>query len=189
VKISPSEIAFDIDGVFADTFRLFVEKARKDYGYSLQYEDITEYEFEKVIEIDERVSQKILQTLVEHPLESGIRAIPGAVNVLTRLSRFGPILFVTARTEKNPILDWIHHQLAGVSADLIHLEATETHQNKPAVLTERGIRYFVDDRLETCYLLDRYAVTPIVFDQPWNRRPHPFTVVRNWDEISAMIRW
>jgi len=189
MKISPREIAFDIDGVFADTFRLFVEKAREEHGYSFYYEDITEYEFDRVIEIDDRVSQRILQALLENPLQSGIKAIPGAVDVLTRLSRFGAILFVTARTERNPILDWIHHQLAGVSPDLIRLEATETHGNKPSVLREYGIKYFVEDRLETCYLLDQHAITPILFDQPWNRRPHPFTVVTKWDEISVMIQW
>ena len=40
-RISPQEVAFDIDGVFADTFRLFVERAKKAYGYRFRYEDIT----------------------------------------------------------------------------------------------------------------------------------------------------
>ena len=52
MKIAPNEIAFDIDGVFADTFRVFVNMARKNFGYQFHYEDITEYEFMKVIDID-----------------------------------------------------------------------------------------------------------------------------------------
>jgi uncharacterized HAD superfamily protein len=44
-RIPPKELAFDIDGVFADTFRIFVETAQKDYGVRIEYEDITEYDF------------------------------------------------------------------------------------------------------------------------------------------------
>lgn len=47
----------------------------------------------------------------------------------------------------------------------------------------------MEDRLETCYFLDEAAGTPIVFEQPWNRKLHPFQTVRRWDEISAMIDW
>ena len=57
------------------------------------------------------------------------------------------------------------------------------------VLLEHGVRYFVEDRLETCYLLDEGSVAPIVFEQPWNQKPHPFKTVRNWHEISDMIAW
>ena len=35
-KIAPGELAFDIDGVFADTFRVFVETA-KGYGVEVEY--------------------------------------------------------------------------------------------------------------------------------------------------------
>ena len=44
MKIAPDEIAFDVDGVVADTFHLFVAKARSDYGCRFEYEDITEYD-------------------------------------------------------------------------------------------------------------------------------------------------
>lgn len=189
MKISPLQIAFDIDGVFADTFRLFVERARKEFGYQFHYEDITEYEFKKAIDIDEEISEKIIQDLLDDPLKSGVRPIKGAVEILTRLSAIGPLLFITARTRKTPILRWIHHQLPAVDMNFIHLEATNTHQEKLPLLMRNGVKYFVEDRLETCYLLEEISVFPIVFEQPWNRKPHPFPVVKSWDEISAMIEW
>jgi len=88
MRIAPKEIAFDVDGVFADTFHLFVAKARSEYGYRFGYEDITEYDFMKVLDMDEEESDAIVQALIESPLESGVMPISGAVEVLTRLSLY-----------------------------------------------------------------------------------------------------
>ena len=52
------------------------------------------------------------------------------------------------------------------------------------------MKYFVDDRLDTCTLLNEHGITPIVFDQPWNREEeHPFTVVHTWEDLNRMIDW
>lgn len=189
LRISPREIAFDVDGVFADTFGIFLDIANNRYGYSFSYQDITEYEFMNVIDIDERTSQEIINALLDNPIGNGIKSISGAVEVLTRLSAYGRLLFVTARPEKGGIDEWIYRQLPGVRRDLIHVEATNSHKNKLPILLEHRIRYFVEDRLETCYLLEKEAIRPIVFEQPWNRKPHPFPVVRSWEEISDIIEW
>jgi len=42
--IDPMTVAFDVDGVIADTMTLFLELARREYGIAgLNYEDITSY--------------------------------------------------------------------------------------------------------------------------------------------------
>lgn len=187
-KIAPGDLAFDIDGVFADTFRVFVETAR-DYGVDVEYEDITEYDFREVIDIDEETSNEIIRRILDNPLAMGIPPVKGAVEVLTRLLQFGPLLFVTARPERESILKWVEETLHLADTSVIRLEATCTHKEKLPVLLEYGISYFVEDRLDTCYLLEKTSITPIVFEQPWNRKPHPFQTVRNWCEIEALIRW
>ena len=189
MRIAPNEIAFDVDGVFADTFHLFVAKARSDYGYRFEYEDITEYDFLKVLDMDAAASEAIIQTLLDYPLESGLRPISGAVEVLTRLSLLAPLHFITARLQKEPILDWVEHQLPEVPRNRIQLEVTGVHTEKIPVLLGKGLKYFVEDRLETCPLLDLNGITPILFEQPWNRKPHPYYVVRDWEQISMLIEW
>jgi hypothetical protein len=188
-KIPYNELAFDIDGVIADTFRAFVEAARSQYGIQVEYEDITEYDFRTVIDIDERTSYEIIEKILDDPLEMGIKPISGAVKVLTRLLDIGPLLLVTARPDKEAILKWIQLHLRLLDVTGIRLEATGTHKEKLPVLLEHGVKYFVEDRLETCYLICEASVTPIVFEQPWNQKPHPFQTVKSWDEISAMIEW
>jgi uncharacterized HAD superfamily protein len=188
-RILPNELAFDVDGVFADTFKIFVETAREQYGLQVEYEDITEYDFREVIDIDEKTSDEIIQRILYNPLGIGIRPVFGSVGVLTRLAHMGPILFVTARPEGDSIREWIHEYLRVADLSAIHIEATSTHKEKLPVLLKHGIRYFIEDRLETCYLLEKTSVTPIVFEQPWNRKPHPFQTVKGWHEIEALIQW
>ncbi|MFC1884724.1 haloacid dehalogenase [Thermodesulfobacteriota bacterium] len=188
-KILPEELAFDIDGVFADTFRAFVSVARKDYGVSIEYDEITEYEFWNVIDISQDDCMEIMQRILDYPLEIGIRPLDGAVKVLRRLARLGSVLFVSARPESDSILLWMNEYLGAVDPTLIRVEAVGGHEEKAPVLLKNGTRYFIEDRLETCYLLDRASVIPIVFDQPWNRRQHPFMTVKTWRNIEELIKW
>lgn len=188
-KIRPAELAFDIDGVIADTFRAFVRAARDSYGVEIEYEAITDYDFRKVIDIDDETSDAIIEQILEDPLGLGIAPVQGAVDVLRRLSCFGPLCFVTARTNRNAIMEWVRQTLQIENGGTIRLEATGTHENKLPVLLKHGIRYFVEDRLDTCYLIQQSPVTPIVFDQPWNRQAHPFLSVGSWDDIRDMVEW
>jgi uncharacterized HAD superfamily protein len=180
-------IAFDVDGVVADTFRVFVDTAQRDFGYGFSYEDITEYDFRNVIDIDEEDSLAIVQRILEDPIGCGIAPISGAVPVLTRLSREAPLLFVTARPDGKAIRDWILHHLPDVAEDRIRVEATGAGDQKQSVLLDHGVTHFVEDCLETGFLLEPLPITPIIFDQPWNRKPHPFPVVRTWHQIAEML--
>ncbi len=187
--LDPAELAFDIDGVFADTFRAFIRTARREYGILLEYDEITEYDFWNLLDIDEKICEEIVKRILDDPLEMGIVPVEGAVEVLTRLSFLNRVLFVTARSEEEAIRAWIAHHMPHGDMSAIQLVATGAHEEKLPALRAHGIRYFVEDRLETCYLLHRESVDPIVFEQPWNRKPHPFHRVRTWEEIAALIHW
>jgi uncharacterized protein len=189
LRIDPRDIAFDVDGVFADTFRTFVDTARREFGCGFTYEDITEYDFQSVVRIDHEVSEEIIRRILEDPIGCGIEPVPGAADVLSRLSLTAPLVFVTARPESPAIRRWIRLQLPGVPDRGIHVVATGTGENKTRVLKDLGITYFVEDCLETGFLLHPHRVTPIIYDQPWNRKPHPFVVARDWGQIEAMIAW
>jgi len=188
-KIQPAELAFDIDGVIADTFRAFVKTAGECYGVKIDYEAITDYDFRKVIDIDDETSDAIIERILEDPVGIGIRPIQGAVEVLRRLSFYGPLCLVTARSNREAIMEWVRQTLPFNGREHVRLEATGTHDEKLPVLLKHGIRYFVEDRLDTCYLIQESPVTPIVFDQPWNRQDHPFLTVGSWADIHAMVDW
>jgi 5'(3')-deoxyribonucleotidase len=189
-QVEPTGIAFDIDGVIADTMRLFLDIARDEFDVTgIRYEDITRYNLEECLDLPVAVIDRVIVRLLEGGTRARLNPVPGAPEVLNRLARCcGSVLFVTARPTVGPIADFIREILpcAGECADIV---ATGSYDAKTEVLLERGVTHFVEDRLETCFTLDAAGIAPILFVQPWNRAPHPFIEVAGWDQIEGLIRW
>lgn len=186
--VAPSDIAFDIDGVFANTMGLFLEIARKDYGINhIQYENITTYFLEECLDVDPEIIRVIINQILEGEFEPELRPIDGAVEVLSDIGEAHRLLFVTARPQLPTVKGWVHSKLPLKPSD-IEVVATGTFEGKADVLSARGIRYFVEDCLEVCYMLSERGINPILFSQPWNRSSnHPFREVSSWAEIRALV--
>jgi uncharacterized HAD superfamily protein len=188
MKIRPFEVAFDIDGVLADTMSLFIDIAERDFGINdLRYEDVTEYDIGELRGLDRNLSLEIIHRILNGSHETPLEPLMGATEVLRRLNRcHRPTLFVTARPNADQIFGWILDVL-NLNADDIEVVATGSFEDKKDVLLDKKVAYFVEDRLETCFLLNDVGIQPIVFIQPWNRKPHPFPEVGNWQELESMI--
>lgn len=189
-RIDPATLGFDIDGVVADTMRLFLDIARDEYGINnIGYEDITCYTLSDCLELAPEVIEGVVERILNGGYRSPLMPIADAPRVLGRVSRTNnPVLFVTARPYQGPIRDWILEELP-VEPDGIEVVTTGTYEGKSEILRERGISVFVEDRLETCFDLQRAGITPILFRQPWNRKPHPFQEVGTWKELEALIEF
>jgi 5'(3')-deoxyribonucleotidase len=186
--VRADKIAFDIDGVFANTMALFLEIARRDYGINhIRYEEITEYFLEDCLDIDPDLIKRIINRILDGEFAYELQPIDGAVQVLSEIGNAYPLLFVTARPQVATIQEWVYGTLP-VRPSNIEVIATGTFEGKAEVLDSRGIEYFVEDYLEVCYMLRDRAINPILFSQPWNRSlQHPFKEVGSWAEIRALI--
>ncbi len=188
MKINPSVLAFDIDGVVADTMRLFLSIAASEYGINTaRYEDIVDYDLRKCLSISDEVMMAVIIKIMDGDFSAPLNPISDAPRVLNHLNRrHRPTLFVTARPEKAHISQWLCETLK-LGSEAIEVVATGSFEGKKEILEDRNIHYFVEDRLETCFLLAEAGITPIVFKQPWNRKPHPFEEVGGWQEIESLI--
>lgn len=189
MNIEPSTVAFDIDGVVADTMRLFLEIAESEYGIAaLSYDDIVDYDLRNCLDISEELMMTIIVKIMAGDFSGPLHPIEGAPQALKKINhRHRPTLFVTARPDKAHITKWLcEHLDTGDGA--IEVVATGSFEGKSEILEMRNIRYFVEDRLETCFLLAKAGIEPIVFAQPWNRKPHPFAEVGTWKEIESLLR-
>ena len=186
--IPPAAVAFDIDGVIADTMTLFLDIAREDYAIEgIKLSDITSYDLEKCLDIDAGILTEISNKIVDGVYRVPLKTMPGAAHILSRLvDCHSPVLFVTARPYPGPICDWISDTL-GLSLRQVEVVTTGSFESKAGVLIDRKISYFVEDRLETCFHLQKVGVTPVVFQQPWNRQPHQFIEVDSWPALGALI--
>jgi uncharacterized HAD superfamily protein len=188
--INPASVAFDIDGVVADTMTLFLDIARQDFNLNdIRYEDFTCYNLTDCLDIDPEVVDAIVSKILTGSYRATLNPIAGAPEVLAQLAnRNGPLVFITARPFVGPIQNWIEQTLR-LGAAAIEVIATGSHELKAGVLQQKRISYFVEDRLDTCFLLENAGVRPVLFKQPWNREPHPFTEVTSWDELRALLRF
>lgn len=185
--IEPKLLAFDFDGVIADTFKLFTRLAHENYGVEIDYDAIADYEFIDALDLPRSETLALIDELTYRSHELGLEPLDGALETLNHLSARGPQLIVTARPVSEPVSIWLKERLP--QAEFM-IEATGSPAAKLAVLQERGIRYFVDDRLDTCAQLSEHGLTPLVFEQPWNReKAHDFVTVSCWREIAELINW
>ncbi len=190
VSIDPASIAFDVDGVIADTMALFLEIARDEFGvHGVRYEDITCYNVADCVDMDPEVVDRILLRILDGSYTHTLRPLPGASGVLGKLARrVDSLLLVTARPQVGPVDGWVRALLCDQAA-AVEIVATGSFEAKTEVLLGRGVTHFVEDRLETCLALAEAGIHPVLFAQPWNRRPHSFVEVSSWDDLDALIQW
>lgn len=187
MKIEPQEIGFDIDGVVADTMEAFIRLAARDYAVQVHPEELTDFLAEACLDMDPRAIDNIFSRLLKSPLEEGLQPIYQALPVLQDLADRAPLTFITARPDPQPIAAWLEKHLGHRVFSRARLVATGKHDGKLAPIRELGLRFFVDDRHQTCQQLAAETdVTPIVFSQPWNRGQHTLSCVENWLEIRQL---
>ena len=186
--IDPAALAFDIDGVIADTMHLFLDILKDHYDvHTVRYNDITSYRLDECLDLDEAVLEGAINRILEGRYRAALAPMPGAAEVLRRIAAStGRILMVTARPSAEPIQPWMNALLDG-QHHRARIVATGSFEDKIDVLLENGIGWFVEDRLETCHLLDAAGITPVVFRQPWNREPHDYLTVGTWQELESRI--
>jgi uncharacterized HAD superfamily protein len=189
MMIDPRKIGFDIDGVLADTMRLFLDILLNDYGINhITLNDITRYELQACLDVDPEIISAANQSIIDGNYTGRLEPIDGAARVLKRLCAYGPIRLVTARPYPGPIQPWVEELLPPEHYP-VQITATGGFDSKADILKAERITYFVEDRLDTCFLLQNYDITPVLFAQPWNRLPHPFQEVSGWAQLEGLIDW
>jgi uncharacterized protein len=186
--IDPAALAFDIDGVIADTMHLFLDILRDHYDVrTVRYTDITCYRLEHCLDLDAEVLTGAVARILDGNYRATLKPISGAGRVLRRIGEAtGRILMVTARPEAGPIQAWMNQLLDG-QHHRASIVATGSFEAKTDVLLQNGIQWFVEDRLETCHLLKAAGVAPVVFRQPWNRGHYDYLQVGTWRELEQRI--
>lgn len=188
--IDPRGLAFDIDGVVADTMAVFVELVQTRLSLThFSKEQLIRYNLHECVPAPKEVIDEILYLTLGDHYTKKIPSCPGAREVLEHLGRYVPLRFVTARVWPDSISQWLQDLLPGVNPENIQVVATGDPAIKSRVLRDMGIRVFIEDRPDTCYQLRDQGFNVIVFDQPWNRNACEFPRISDFKELEEQIDW
>ncbi|MFH1090836.1 MAG: hypothetical protein V1742_04625 [Pseudomonadota bacterium] len=180
--------AFDIDGVVMDIVSPFLKMLEQRFGLSgFTPEDIGQFNFSGALGIPETLVRKLVEQLLERPLEIGVYPYPGAVETLQCLSQRGSILFLTARTNAEHVQAWFEKALPDLLPDRYQIIATGDPLRKLDYLVECERECLIDDHLETCQRLAEAGLKPYVFDQPWNRQDMTLPRIKGWAELARLF--
>ncbi len=188
--IDPCGLAFDIDGVVADTMEVFVTLARERFGFEhISKDDISCYNIYKCLQIEKDVLDELVCLTMDDEHTMQIPPMPGAPEFLTEMAGAHPLRFVTARIWSESITEWLYQTLPEVPRDRISVIASGAPEKKSEILKELDVRYFVDDRTETCLQLKESGIQPLLFIQPWNRNDSYDGLIRveNWAGLKECV--
>lgn len=188
VNIPIQEIGFDFDGVIADTAEAFIRLVCTEYNYcSFTLEDITNFELENCLAIPRELVEKIFTDILTDSLATKLMPMPGAVECLEQFTLTSTVTIITARSLDNPVFDWLDRFFTKKAKENIKVVATGDHNDKVRHIHQHGLKYFIDDRAETCNQLTHENIMPFVFTQPWNKNRHSLQTVDSWEEIRALV--
>ena len=188
LKIAPGELGFDFDGVIADTAAAFLRIACEEHGYcSFSLADITNFDLEDCIDIPTPLVHRIFTDILLDSLGTGLTPMEGAVEVLSEMAVHSPITVITARDREAPVIDWLQEFFPGPTVNAMKVVAMGDHDDKLRYIREHRLKYFIDDRAETCTMLAANQITPLVFSHPWNRNRHNLPTVQSWAEIRDIL--
>jgi len=182
------EIGFDFDGVIADTAEAFIRLACSNYDYcSFTLEDITNFELEHCLDMPRDLMEAIFTEILHDSIATGLQPITGAVESLEYFTSVSPVTIITARSLQKPVLEWLEQFFTEAARTKIRVVTTGDHNDKIRYIRSRNLKYFIDDRVETCRQLAKDNIIPFVFTQPWNINRHQLQAVANWAEIRALV--
>ncbi|MCX7823034.1 MAG: hypothetical protein N2260_06300 [Syntrophobacterales bacterium] len=190
-SILPWELAFDVDGVVADTMAVFVEVVKERLGMDHFSKDhIREYDLSRCLpNVKREVIDELICLVLSDEYTLKIPPCPGASEFLRKFSNYAPLRFVTARVWPESVTRWLHNLLPDVPKEAIQVIATGDPNKKSSILRDMKVKVFVEDRWDTCLKLHTEGFGVIVYDQPWNRKGSDFPRVFNWYELEEFILW
>jgi len=188
LKIEPREIGFDLDGVIANTAEAFIRIACEEHGFcSFTLEDITNFQIEQCIGMPAALVERIFNDILEDSLATRLLPMEGAVEVLGELAAKAPVTVITARHLEQPVVDWFERHFPWETRKAVRLVAMGDHDDKLRYIRDHGLKYFIDDRAETCTMLAAARIVPLVYSHPWNRNRHQLRAVESWREIRSLL--
>ncbi|WP_414042915.1 5' nucleotidase, NT5C type [Macrococcus animalis] len=179
-------MGIDIDGTVTCPTAL-VPYLQKSFNEKFKYEDITEYDLSKVLNIPESEIYQWFKAY-EHEMYQFSPVHKDADLVLTEWSNYYNLIFISARHTylETLTINWFKEH----NVPYHHIELTGSHK-KIETAKQLQVDAFFEDKLDNAIDIHEALNIPVyLFDTPYNQSTLPEGVkrVKTWLELNQLIK-
>lgn len=186
-KLKDKKIAFDFDGVIANTNKEKIEWLRSK-GYSIKCADKTSFYSELSQNLAnsqiEKLYNNMSKIIFQPETLDKTKPILGAIKTIKRLSHKFNIYIITARTEEliKPIYDWLKkYNLSENIQDII----SSSYESKQDICLKNNICFLCDDDVR--HLVNKKVKRRVLFNTDKRKLKDDIIVAESWDEIERIL--
>ena len=186
-------ILLDCDGPMADFTQAYLEALRLETGASHAVGDVDRWDihespfFVELARVHGADLRRRVETRIMQPgFCDGIAVVPGAQEMVGKLSELGDVYVVTSPWDSSPT--WMHERLHWVAKHFPTIGKRRVIQTAQKHLVRGDV--FVDDKPSHIEDWSKAwpAGTPILFDMHHNRaEPVAFGVRGGWNDVLAAV--
>lgn len=193
--MSKPVIAVDVDEVLTPTQPALIEHHNQLHGTKLQLSDFHTYDFWEVWGGTKEESIENFMLFTESDYFDRLPPMPGAMEVLTRLSHTYNLAIVTSRMHSllAPTMKWLdlHYPKLFESVLLGNYGVKGLSQTKSEMCQQLGAKVLIDDSMHYAKECVDVGVQALLFgDYPWNQAdelPEGVTRVKDWAEVERIL--
>lgn len=181
------KIAFDFDGVIADTNQKKMQWMQK-HGFHLINCDKTSFyqelsQTKEKVEID-RIYKNMGSYIFRPEILEETMPVQGAIETIQKLAQKFEIYIITARTESmiNPVNNWLEkYHIKNKIKQVI----SSSYEPKQEICLKRGISFLCDDDIR--HLIDKKVKTRVLFNNKKKENKKDIWIVKSWEEIEQCL--
>ncbi len=199
------QVYVDLDDVLSETGRGFVEVLAREFGRTVEFEDMESFNLGISFGLDRKELEAFFVAAHREEVLEALAPMDGAIDVLAEWAEAGHrISILTGRPPSTEDVSrrWLerhrvpHHSLRFVDkySHEIHPGAGIEETTPPVSLDELAKEDFlfaVEDSMDMArFLADTVGVPVSLMDRPWNRHPEPIDGIsrcESWREIGKLF--
>ncbi len=189
-------IYVDMDDVIASTVKALIDIAKREFGKTVTYEQITDFDLKKSFQLSQNEYDHLFE-VVHRPKEIlNMEVIDGAIEILNSWSSKGyPISIVTGRLTStyDSSLEWLSkHNVPYDSFTIVDKYSRPNMDPNIAIpleqLSDMAFHLAVEDSAAMAKFLSNDMNTAVaLLDRPWNREIELNSKLKrysNWADLS-----
>lgn len=187
------KIGIDIDDTLIDGTKPLWKFLNKKLNINIKFEDLTYEKMADQLGITREREAELYEEFIESEYNEQTLPLEGAVEAIDQLSKNNNLVIVTNRAIKEyhgtheMIKRYFKNHISEIYFGRNHL--AEIAKKKSIVCRENNIELMIEDNRKNAIDCYENGIRVILFDYPWNRKPHPDGIIRvkNWKEVLDRI--